>query len=393
MDIELPEKISPLANFRAAVGGVVFLQLLAFPFDNALFHFATFLLVFLAGLTLNQTTFLSFLSILREDKYVHAGFMAIITVMVISNLVNAQNGVAWRTLATFIFRYWLLLFVLLYFHKSRLLTTRTMALAIFVSLIVQFLPFLPEIFNGSIFSTRFQGFTNNPNIVGLFAAAGVLLGLFCIKNNGKYMVQVWVSGASLAVLSSIMLIASGSRGSWVALLGALIIFVAFEARKHPVIITAFVATIASLCFVVFSNFSRPMHRLNLLIEGYPSLRDQVWQNALELFWEKPFLGFGLDTRAHLSANHAIYSEHNIFLSVLTALGTFGLAAYSFLLSSICIRALKNKNSVGLSLMTLLLGAGMFSFDFYRDQHFMIIFIVVIFLILRSHSDFYALGDT
>jgi len=39
-----------------------------------------------------------------------------------------------------------------------------------------------------------------------------------------------------------------------------------------------------------------------------------------------------------------------------------------------------------------MGVGMFSFDFYRDQHFMIIFVVVVFLILRKSNDFYELKD-
>ena len=135
-----------------------------------------------------------------------------------------------------------------------------------------------------------------------------------------------------------------------------------------------------------------MSRLNLLIDGYPSLRNEVWQNALALFWEKPFVGYGLDTRSVLAANHFIYSEHNIFLSVLLALGTAGLAAYIYLLASVCFRALKDQNGVGLSLMTLLMGVGLFSFDFYRDQHFMIIFVVVVFLIFCNRSDFCAPDD-
>ena len=101
----------------------------------------------------------------------------------------------------------------------------------------------------------------------------------------------------------------------------------------------------------------------------------------------------MDTRGVLTANIIfIYSEHNIFLSVLLALGTAGLAVYIYLLASVCFRALKDQNDVGLSLMTLLMGAGMFSFDFYRDQHFMIIFVVVVFLILRNRSDFCAPDD-
>jgi len=273
------------------------------------------------------------------------------------------------------------------------LMIRVLAFATFLSLIVQFLPFLPEIVDGSVFSTRFQGFSSNPNIIGLYAAIGVLSGSFCLKYRGNHVQAVLLFGFTLACLSATILIASGNRGSWVALLGAVIVFAAFEARWKPGIMAAFLAAIAIICFVIFSSFSLPMSRLNLLIEGYPALRDEVWQSALALFLEKPFVGYGLDTRGVLTANHFIYSEHNIFLSVLLALGTAGLAAYIYLLASVCFRALKDKNGVGLSLVTLLMGTGMFSFDFYRDQHFMIIFVVVVFLVLRNRSDFHVFSGT
>jgi O-antigen ligase len=305
--------------------------------------------------------------------------------MAISNLINGQNIEAWRAFLIFILRYWLLLVVLLYLRRCQLLTIRVLAFATFSSLIVQFLPFLPNIFDGSIFSSRFLGFSSNPNIVGVYAAIGVLLGAFCIKYDGKYMPALLLSGLMLAALSATILIASGNRGSWVALLGSVIVFAAFEARRNPSIVAAFLAAIGTISFVIFSSFSLPMSRLNLLIEGYPSLRDAVWQNALALFWENPMFGYGLETRGILVKNHHVYSEHNIFLSVLLAMGMVGLAAYIYLLSSICFRALKDQNSIGLSLMTLLMGVGMFGFDFYRDQHFMVCFVIVSLVCLSMSS--------
>ena len=386
------QKISPFENFYAAVAGMMVLLLVAFPFDNALFHFTSFLLLFLVGLALSQTGFEPLLETVNDTKHVQIAFSAIILLMAISNIINGQNGEAWRAFLIFIFRYWLLLVVLLYLHWCQLLTIKVLAFATFLSLIVQSLPFLPEIFDGSIFSTRFQGFSSNPNIIGLYAAIGVLSGSFCLKYRGNHVQAVLLFGFTLACLSAIILIASGNRGSWVGLVGALLVFVAFEVRRNPGIMAAFLAAIAIFCFVIFSNFSLPMSRLNLLIDGNPELRDEVWQNVLALFLEKPLVGYGLDTRGVLAANHVIYSEHNIFLSVLLALGTVGLAAYIYLLASVCFRALKDQNGVGLSLMTLLIGAGMFSFDFYRDQHFMVTFVVVVFVILRSSSNFYELGD-
>jgi O-antigen ligase len=379
------QKISPFENFYTAVAGITVLLFVAFPFDNASFHFTAFMLLLLFGLALNQTGFSPLLAAMKDTKHVQIAFAAVILSMAISNLINGQNIEAWRAFLIFIFRYWLLLVVLLYLHRCQLLTIRVLAFATFLSLIVQFLPFLPEIFDGSVFSSRFQGFSSNPNILGLYAAIGVLLGAFCIKYDGKYTPAVLLSGFALAVLSTSLLIASGNRGSWVALLGAVIVFAAFEARRNPDTIAAFLAVTAISCFVIFSAFSLPMSRLNLLIDGYPALRDEVWQSALALLREKPMFGYGLETRGILAEHHHVYSEHNIFLSVLLAMGMVGLAAYIYLLSSICFRALKDQNSIGLSLMTLLLGVGMFGFDFYRDQHFMVCFVIVSMVCLSMSS--------
>ena len=129
-------------------------------------------------------------------------------------------------------------------------------------------------------------------------------------------------------------------------------------------------------FYVFTQFAVPKKRLDLLLNGYPALREQVWANSYNLFREKPIFGYGLDTKPSLLQNHSIYSEHNIFLSVLVALGVLGLLAYCFLLLIICWPAMKHRNAIGLSAMTFLLGSGMFAFDFYHDQHFMICFVIV-----------------
>jgi hypothetical protein len=64
------------------------------------------------------------------------------------------------------------------------------------------------------------------------------------------------------------------------------------------------------------------------------------------------------------------------------MGLVGLLAYGSLMFFICWPALKNRNIIGLSLMGFLMAVGMFGFDFYRSQHFMICFAVLAVVCLQ-----------
>lgn len=306
--------------------------------------------------------------------------------MAISNISNGQGAEAWRNFLIFVTRYWGFFLIVCCFWLWGVITVRFLYVAVIIALCVQFLPFLPGLYDGIGFSVRLQGFTSNPNIFGLYSGLGVLLASFLIsQQDNTNLLEIFFS-FSFLTLCLICLLASGNRGGWVASVGALSIFFLWQGWNRPF----FVAFIFSLCslitFLVLSKFPVPMERFNLLLSGYPSLRDEVWWNALGQFIERPFLGLGLYTRDALSATHYIYSEHNIFLSVLTALGALGFLSYILLLFLILFSGLKNRNYHGLILMAFLLSIGMFGFDFYHDKHFMMMFIIISSFCVSQKTD-------
>ena len=371
-----PNDIPEAQNLKAATSGLFLLMVIALPFDNALFHFFGTMLFVMVVLTLYQTGSAPLKRAYEKNYYVLAAFAAILAIMLISNIVNDQNGEAWRTMLVFIFRYGLFFAALTFLLESQFLTLRYILLASVIALLIQLLPFLPSIWDGSIFSGRFEGFTSNANVIGLYAGLGVLVGIYFAANRRVAMVPRILVSLILILLASAALLASGNRGGWVALVVALACYAIFQSRRNYKITLPLFALLSLGTTFVFTQFASPKNRLELLLKGYPALRDEVWTNSYQLFLEKPILGYGLDTRSALLQNHYIYSEHNIFLSVLVALGALGLLAYCFLLFTICWPALKQRNAVGLSAMTFLMGVGMFGFDFYNDQNFMICFIIV-----------------
>ena len=65
------------------------------------------------------------------------GFMAVTTIMMVSNALNGRNGDAWSIAVNFSLRYGLLIFVLTYFHRLGLLSPRRMVIFIWLGLLVQ----------------------------------------------------------------------------------------------------------------------------------------------------------------------------------------------------------------------------------------------------------------
>ena len=369
-------------NLKTANSGAFIFMVVSLPFDGAMFHFSSFLLFVTALLSLSSYKWVAVRQSVEKFKAIHWTFLAIVLLMCLSNLLNQQGLEAWDTTVKFAIRYWLMLAALLYLLDQKLLTLRFIFFALLCSVAMQILPFLPLIWSGDIFETRFHGFTSNPNVMGLYAGLGIMIGVYLAadKNSGMPILRLLIALA-FVLLSGAALLASGSRAGWVALIGGLACYMVFELRRNAKTIIPMLAFLSFATAYIFTQFSLPKQRLELLLKGYPALRDQVWQNSYKLFIEKPIFGYGLDTRAALLQNHQIYSEHNIFLSVLLALGLVGFAAYCFLLFLICWPCLKKRDAIGLSAMTYLMGVGMFAFDFYRDQHFMICFVIVCTLCL------------
>ena len=54
--------------------------------------------------------------------------------------------------------------------------------AAILCLFVQFTPFFLQMINGGIFIERFQGFTSNPNDLGLYAGFGMILGVYLVSS-------------------------------------------------------------------------------------------------------------------------------------------------------------------------------------------------------------------
>ena len=355
---------------------LAFAVVAALPFDNAIFHLFSFLLLFAFVASLHWIGFGLVKQALMAGKWVHISFAAIWGIMLISNALNAQSEEAWRTMLQFGPRYWLLFTIFSCLLHWRMTSERAFFVAATLGLSLHFIPYVPAMVDLSIFDGRFQGMDRNPNTAGFKAAGLAMLSLYLAFYEGlagriRYPVAIFLGSMAL-----IALLASGNRGGWVAFFVSSGMFLVVIFPRHPRLIIAFAIAIGLIGALVFTNLESPARRLAKLLDGYSSHRIQVWQNAWNLFVEKPIFGHGLDVREELLTRKHIYHEHNIFVSVLTAMGAAGLIAYSVMLASIARLGLQFKNHFALLMMLMMLIVGMFAYDFYRSQLFLAHFVIL-----------------
>lgn len=345
-------------------------------FDNALFHLFSLLLLIAVGASMRWTGSSPLKAALIETKWIHGALAAIWATMFISNMVNGQSDEAWRTMLQFGLRYWLLFSIFSYLLFTNILTVRLIFVAAITGLAFQFIPFIPAMLDMSIFNSRFQGMNRNPNTAGFQAAGLTMLSLY-LAFYQKLARNIRLSlGITLGTLGLIALIASGNRGGWVAFFLTSNIFLLFMLPRHPKSVASILAGAAGFVILILTKFPQPMDRFARLLDGDSSHRLDVWENALTLWLEKPIFGHGLDLRSAMLENHFIYHEHNVFISVFAALGIFGVIAYCAMLSGILRLGLHYKNYSALLLIAMVLSVGMFAYDFYRSQIFLVHFFIL-----------------
>jgi len=358
------------------------IQLLAFaltaslPFDNALFHFFSLLLLLAFCASLRWIGMEGVKSAIDDAKWVHVSFAAIWAIMLISNAINAQSDEAWRTMYQFGPRYWLLFAVFSCLLGWRIISEKTLFVAAIAALSLHFIPYIPDMLDLSIFDSRFNGMDRNPNTAGFKAAGLAMLSLYLAFYQNLTRRLRYPMAISLGSMALIALLASGNRGSWVAVFVSSSVFLAAMLPKHPKKITLIMLSVSVVSGLVLTQISAPAQRLALLLDGYSSYRLDIWKNAWNLFLQKPIFGHGLDVRDALLTRKHLYHEHNIFISVQTTMGMAGLIAYSVMLASIARLAIKHGNYYTLLLILMMMIVGLFAYDFYRSQLFLAHFIIL-----------------
>ncbi|WP_164880452.1 O-antigen ligase family protein [Clostridium manihotivorum] len=219
------------------------------------------------------------------------------------------------------------------------------------------------------------------NAVGAYISLflPIAISLFIYKNEKRYLIITSILFAAL--------VSSLTRSSWISLVIYITILFALSIKNKKRLINWFLVLVAMIVIFLGLNYLKSGQLNTRLIsisndatslqqsgnEMAGSGRVYIWKNGLNLLWDKPLLGYGVDNfgAAFMSkySNEAkfmvknlggiVTKAHNEYLEILINNGILSLAIYIVILATIVIKllgkAMKEQNgyliAIGLSIIS------------------------------------------
>lgn len=162
---------------------------------------------------------------------------------------------------------------------------------------------------------------------GHLATTGVILSLFMLFREGKGLVKKTIFMA-IMLISFFIMLRAGSRSPVLALM-VVLLFWMFARGKNMILGFSIAIAVLALLIVFIDPILNFMGNISPVIEarlrasiymGDSSGRDPIFEEAFQLFLDKPLLGSQF---AFFTNSGGIVNSHNIILDALMGLGLFG----------------------------------------------------------------------
>ncbi|MDD2497743.1 MAG: O-antigen ligase family protein, partial [Desulfitobacteriaceae bacterium] len=217
---------------------------------------------------------------------------------------------------------------------------------------------------------RITGTFGNPNLAASWYAVMVLVGCyFAERKSGRKRVSIIIG----TIFCVAVLIMTESRGALVGLFLGLFIY-AFVFGQGKSRIMRFLLLLCG--FVLALTYPTWFPRGDFLPSSI-DLRQAIWENCFNLFLKKPVTGWGLMGIYFADSNVYQYLRilhaHNVILSLMTMLGSIGLAIFAWmewrLLQDIIFLREKKCRLVPLlaGIHAIFIGHGLFDFTMMGQQ--------------------------
>lgn len=244
---------------------------------------------------------------------------------------------------------------------------------------------VPFSYWGDRFSSIF-GLNVNPISMKITIASMISFYLISISKGNKKLIYI-----VCFIVFSLLILLLGSRRSLLILFFSVFIFELHNSKKilKPLLVGSFVGSI--LLFLVFNEprlyeivGSRLEASMLSFLNGDPldNTRHYLIVRGLELFAEKPFLGWGTGNYQDVSGM-GIYS-HNNYIELLSSLGIVGLLLYYYLYIKLLYNSLFSKSSTKIDSLNITILVSILLSDFTAPSY-SVIYINLLFAIIVGYQ--------
>jgi len=276
------------------------------------------------------------------NRYIAFYFLVCLLATIFGYMMGRVKGSAGFFFVLKYFEYYIVFFMAVNYLKEKKQMERLVWMMLIVCLIVCAIA-IYQIPSGVRVSAPFEGEVGEPNTLGGYLVLILSLVLGLLFNNYGTKNQKYFFGV-LVLFILVVLAATQSRSSWLALGSMLIALIWFSKRKFVVIIPLILLVILSAFLLpsgvkerALYTFFQPKEEGQLVVGGVridtsTSARLISWKNVLTRdFIEHPILGYGITGYYFIDAQYP---------RVLAETGLLGLFFFIALLVAICRQALK-----------------------------------------------------
>lgn len=380
-------------NFQNVFIGILFFWIVSIPFKNSIYQISTFfMIVIFISYIIKNKDFIHLKRLFYLYKNFFLAFGLIILSMFISNILNEIPKSGWSNLVAYFYRYALICIILIYFYSKDFFSKDTVLYLILFSLVIQGLDGIFQSFIGyDVFkhnvgnlSEGLTGSTFNRNVFGFFMGLGFLLTFLAFIKKFTFDIK------SLLLFICIIIfiyttVFSYSRATWVSIFICLISYFLIEYKKINLKHLIVLFFILGVTFYLFNSFEYLIIRFNNLLSGDSAGRFEIWIKALELIYEKPIFGWGIDSW-EISGLKGYAGIHNIYLEILFSLGFFGFLAFSVLLYIVLKKIIRERNYIGMIFLMYFLIIGCFDHSILTGKTYLSSFTLLIYFIFSNNAN-------
>lgn len=304
---------------------IMFLFIVFIPMKTSIYQisFAILTILFLTYL-IYYKTLNNLKNLFLFYKDIHLIFSLVIFSMFISNIsshfVTAES---WVTLMQYIVRYFLLFWILIFFYAEKIISKQFIVIAIFISLFIQSIDGLHQIFfnidfikshAGSI-TEGLSGATDNRNVFGFFMSIGasissVILFNYSVNKLKKMSIIFIIFSLFIFILN---LLFSYSRSAWLFYVTFIIFYIIKNLNYWSNKKTLFLLSMITVIGMMFLFSDTLFIRFCKLITMDSSQRNVIWLDAIRLIQENFLFGYGVMTFKHLSSQPISFIHNSLSL--------------------------------------------------------------------------------